>query len=272
MWCEEAVLTDYKEKQTLQFKIWDKHLVGKVELQAGHFNKEGFNGELPLEGAGDGIRAYLRFKIKPPNMPYPPAVSPKLDVEIQRKSKEESWGLALDFQDGNNLYISEITEGPFKKYNDGQEDQDLQVMVTDFIQAVNGKTTNMVGELKDSEKATVTIMRAVDVTMIVEKGEGSLMSDFERKDVSSGGLVIKTIGETGMFKAYNDQTADPVLRFHVKDRIVRINGKAGNSMELYRMIEHAQGKFQVSVVRCAPDDADHRWSKTSSANRWSFYD
>merc|ERR1712008_47580 len=192
--------------------------------------------------------------------------------EVQRNSKEELWGLAFDLQDGNNLYVSNIAEGPFKKYNDGQDNEDLQVIVTDFIQAVNGNTTNMVDELNVAEKATVTIRRAVVLTLIVEKGEGSLLSEFERKDVSSVGLVIKKLGEKGMFKAYNDQTEDPVLRFQVNDRIVRINGTAGNSMELHRMIEHAQGKFQVSVVRCAPDDEGKRWSKTTSANRWSFYD
>jgi len=276
MWREEAPLPEYKKNQALQFTVWDRNFggsdyLGKVELRAGYFNKNGFNGDLPMEEAGTNNRAYLRFKIKPPNNPYPPPMLPKFDVEVERSSKEESWGLTLDLQDDRQVYISNITEGPFKKYNDGQDQDDLKVIATDFITVVNGKTTQLVDELKTSEKATVTVRRGLDLTMIVEKGEASLASDFAPKKVSDGGLVINTLGEKGMFKAYNDQTEDPNMRFQVSDRIVSVNGKTGNSLELHRMIEHAQGTFHVTVIRCAPD-GNVQFGCSNTANRWSFYD
>jgi len=94
----------------------------------------------------------------------------------------------------------------------------------------------------------------LDLTMIVEKGEASLPP--APKHVSDGGFVIKTLGKKGMFNAYNDQTEDPNMRFQINDRIVSINGKTVNSLELHRMMEHAQGIFRAAVIRCAPDDTD----------------
>jgi len=275
MWREEAPLRDYMKNQALQFKVWDKDgagadYLGKAELPAAYFNNDGFNGELPMEEVGTGIKAFLRFKIKPPMKPYPPPVLPKFDAEVEKSSKEEPWGLALDIQDDSHLYITDITEGPFKRYNDGQDRDDLKVAVTDFITAVNGKTTQLLNEIKDSEKVTVTIRRGLDLRMILEKGEASVDSDFDRKTRSDGGLMIKTLSEKGMFKAYNDQTEDPNMKFQVNDRIVSINGKQATNRELYRMLEEAQGTFHMTVMRCAPDDIGQSGS-SDTADRWSYF-
>jgi len=272
MWREEAPLHAYQANQALQFKIWDKDVVGsdylgKVEIQPGSFDTTGFNGELPLEEAGAGVEAYLRLKIKPAHKPYPrPSATPKIEVEIKRRSKSVSWGLSLDMQDEKKAYITHIAAGPFQDYNDGQDNHDLKVRATDFITAVNGKTTHLLEELKASKEAKVTIRRGLDLIMIVEKGEESVTSEFSRKFVSDGGLVIKAIGDQGMIKAHNDQTEDETLKFQVRDRIVKVDGKTGNTKDLFKMLEHAQGKFHVNVIRCATDD-----NRSAEADRWSFY-
>eukprot|EP00419_Tripos_fusus_P008759 CAMPEP_0172662694 /NCGR_PEP_ID=MMETSP1074-20121228/5501_1 /TAXON_ID=2916 /ORGANISM="Ceratium fusus, Strain PA161109" /LENGTH=349 /DNA_ID=CAMNT_0013478625 /DNA_START=149 /DNA_END=1198 /DNA_ORIENTATION=+ len=273
MWREEASLRLYKKKQALQFTVWDKDLLGpaflgKVELKAGYFNKYGFNGELPLEESGKGIIAYLRFKISAPNMPYPKPPSPTFDVGIERNSKYDSWGIELDVQDDRHLYIADIAQGPFQKYNDEQDNDDLKVVVTDFITAVNGKETSILQALKDLEKGTVTIRRGLDLTMIVEKKEASLAAAFACRDVSEGGLVITSLGDRGAFKAYNDETDDPTMKIQIKDRIVSIDGKKGTSIELLRMLENAEGTFQIRIIRCAPDG----FVGDNTANRWCYYD
>mmetsp|Transcript_63707 Transcript_63707/g.126036 ORF Transcript_63707/g.126036 Transcript_63707/m.126036 type:complete len:362 (+) Transcript_63707:93-1178(+) len=268
IWREEASLPAYKKKQALQFKIFDKDLtgsdyLGKVELEAGYFNKVGFNGELPLEEAGTGIKAYLNFKIKPPNGEYPPPPKREFDVEVERRDKDCEWGLTLAKEDESHLFIAEVSEGAFDKYNSTQDNEDLKVMSTDFVTAVDGQKTNLLDNLKQATKATVTIVRAEAVAMVLEKKTASITAEFGRKDVSEGGLVIKKLGDC-MFKEYNDTQNDPDIQVKEGDRIVSINGIYGNSLELERMLQNIEGKFQVGVVRCATDAA--------SGNRWGFFD
>jgi len=269
MWREEAALPAYKKKQGLQFKVFDKDLassdyLGKVELEAGYFNKDGFNGEMPLEEAGTNIKAYLRFKIKPPSKQYPPPPKCEFDAEVERSSKDAEWGLTLAKEDEKHLFIAQVTEGGFQRYNSAQENDDLKVVPTDFITAVDGEKTNLLDKLKQATKVTVTITRGLGLAMILEKNEASLTAEFARQDVSEGGLVIKKLGESGLFKEYNDKTTDPDIQVKEGDRIVSINGIYGNSLELERMLQNIEGKFQVGVVRCATDAA--------SGNRWGFFD
>lgn len=264
----EKPLPEYKKNMVRQVKVlgddFGSDCLGKIDLEGDYLNDEHIKGILPAEQkAGTGIKAYLWFKIKPPNQSYPPPALSQFDVEVERSSQEESWGLYFHVQDDRQIYISGIMEGPFTRYNDVQDNYDLKVAATDFITAVNGKTTQLVDELKTSQKATLTIRRGVDLTMFVEKGQARFASDL--LNVSGAGLVIKSLGKDGMFKAYNDQTNDPNMSFQVNDRIVSINGKTGKSSELQRMIKHAQGKFNITVIRCPPDDNGQSGRQTSGA-------
>jgi len=269
MWREEASLAGLKRKQGLQFKVFDKDMVGsdflgKVELDFGYFSKEGFNGELPLEEAGAGIKAYLRFKIKAPGGEYPPPPKFEFDVEVERSSKDNNWGLTLAKEDESHLFIAHLDEGPFTNYNNTQETDDYKVVPTDFITKVDGDTSNLLSNLKEAKKATVTIVRALALAVILEKKEASLTAEFARNDVSEGGLVIKKLGESGLFKEYNDTQTDTDIQMKAGDRIVCINGIYGNSLELERMLQNIEGKFQCGVVRCAAD--------AQGGNRWGFFD
>jgi len=66
-WNHEAILTDYVVGDSLVFKVYDVDYIslGYLVLPSEKFHPQGFEGELPLEEAGEGVSAVLRLKIQP---------------------------------------------------------------------------------------------------------------------------------------------------------------------------------------------------------------
>jgi len=67
-WNHEGVLNDYTVGDSLVFKIYDSDYIflGSLVLPSEKFHPHGFEGELPLEDAGEDGTAALRLKIEPP--------------------------------------------------------------------------------------------------------------------------------------------------------------------------------------------------------------
>jgi hypothetical protein len=66
-WNHEATLTDHVMGDSLVFKVYDVDYVclGSLVLPSEKFHPDGFEGELPLDEAGEGVAAALRLKIQP---------------------------------------------------------------------------------------------------------------------------------------------------------------------------------------------------------------
>jgi len=66
-WNHEGVLNDYTVGDSLEFKIYDVDYIflGSLVLPSEQFHPHGFEGELPLEDAGEDSAAVLRLKIEP---------------------------------------------------------------------------------------------------------------------------------------------------------------------------------------------------------------
>lgn len=70
VWDHADVMIDYRIGDALLFEVWDKDTVGKdflgrVILQSEQFHPDGFDGEIALEDAGEGIEAFLTVHIAP---------------------------------------------------------------------------------------------------------------------------------------------------------------------------------------------------------------
>jgi len=69
VWNHEVEFTDYVVGDSLEFTVWDKDLLkpndllGKATLANQQFHPAGFEGDLPLSDAGNGIKASLRVRI-----------------------------------------------------------------------------------------------------------------------------------------------------------------------------------------------------------------
>merc|ERR1712048_1315554 len=69
VWNHEASIFEYAEGDTITFSVWDKDTVkwddklGNATLSSAQFHSGGFNGELQLADAGDGIEAYLKIEV-----------------------------------------------------------------------------------------------------------------------------------------------------------------------------------------------------------------
>lgn len=69
VWNHEGVINDFGVGDILVFSVYDKDLVGSNSLGSVELTyancQQGFDGELLLENAGNGIRAYLRVLVMP---------------------------------------------------------------------------------------------------------------------------------------------------------------------------------------------------------------
>lgn len=71
-WDEEFVMADYQAGEHLRFQLFDQDIpfvkeddyLGSVVLESSRFCPQGFEGELRLTGAGQGVEAYLEVKVK----------------------------------------------------------------------------------------------------------------------------------------------------------------------------------------------------------------
>merc|ERR1712129_368014 len=68
IWNHTATFNDYVVGDSLLFKIYDVDYIplGSLVLPSEKFHPHGFEGELPLEDAGEDGTAVLRLKIEPP--------------------------------------------------------------------------------------------------------------------------------------------------------------------------------------------------------------
>jgi len=177
-WLEEFEVWEFEETSKLEFKVYDKDLVGsdylgKVVLTADSFMGKGCNADFPMLEAGNNVKAYLGVKIKMTDQEdYPVGPPPEFEVTVEMGGGNKDYGLDVDAQDMKNLQVCEVDNvGAFKKYND-QNDPSVQVIKSDFIVSVNSKAESqeMVKEFKEP-KVNVKLVRALDVAVLLENDD-----------------------------------------------------------------------------------------------------
>jgi C-terminal processing protease CtpA/Prc len=83
------------------------------------------------------------------------------------------------------------------------------------------------------------------------------------------GLVVTAVNE-GLFADWNEsQTEDPVAKVQVGDRIMRVGGAMGGALAVSKAIQKVSGKFQLTLVRAAPELFDEG-QKTDGSSHWRF--
>jgi len=263
LWKEEFAVENWEDGADLEFGLYDKDLIGsdllgKTIVKYDRF-KDGFNGDLQLEATGGKkYRAFLRVKIKPPNKVYPPGPSPEYSVSLE-KGNLKSLGLDVDTQDSKNLYISAISEeGPAVDWNRKAEPEN-QLVHGDFIVAINGVSGNarlMLDEIKKNDQVNFKVRRGIDITIVLE-ADGSKEWGIETsKNPQGDGLVVLAPPNPGLIADWNESTNDPASMIQVGDRILRVGQNSG-AREVAKAINEVRGKFQIHLVRPAPEQSSH---------------
>jgi len=273
VWKEEYEYEEWEAGAELEFHLYDKDVIGsdylgKAIIEYNRF-EEGFHGDLQLEetdtdGQNEKYRAYLRVKIKPPGKFYPRGPLHSYDLTLSL-GDAKSYALDVDTQDRKTLFIVGVGEGPASEYN-SQATAELQLVRGDFIIEANGAFGNSVDLLqrfKDDNEIAIKIRRAQDATLIMERKsvtnedgtEGSLQPlGIVCPDHPKGeGLVILELNE-GLFMDWNEmQTDNPASQVYVGDRITRVGNVSGSAENIEKAIQEVSGKFQLGLVRAAPE-------------------
>jgi len=277
LWKEEFVLKEWRHGAELEFHLYDKDLIGsdylgKTVVQYDCF-QDGFNGDLQLEETDtDGHCAYLRIKIKPPGKVYPPGPSPEYSVTL-KKGEFNSYGLDVDSQDPKTLYITSIAEkGPAAVWNQ-QATPENQLVRGDFIVEANGARADakaITEHLKQAHDIVMKVRRGIDVTMVLEANGSMLDWGIEMPEPPKGdGVLVLAVNEPGLIADWNASTEDPVTKVQVGDRILRV-GKNNGAQKVAKAMKEARGKFQVHLVRVAPEVFDREGQKKEGSSHWRF--
>mmetsp|Transcript_36571 Transcript_36571/g.72312 ORF Transcript_36571/g.72312 Transcript_36571/m.72312 type:complete len:364 (+) Transcript_36571:42-1133(+) len=277
LWKEEFAVENWEDGADLEFGLYDKDLIGsdllgKTIVKYDRF-KDGFNGDLQLEATGGKkYRAFLRVKIKPPNKVYPPGPSPEYSVTL-KKGEFNSYGLDVDSQDPKTLYITSIAEkGPAAVWNQ-QATPENQLVRGDFIVEANGARADakaITEHLKQAHDIVMKVRRGIDVTMVLEANGSMLDWGIEMPEPPKGdGVLVLAVNEPGLIADWNASTEDPVTKVQVGDRILRV-GKNNGAQKVAKAMKEARGKFQVHLVRVAPEVFDREGQKKEGSSHWRF--
>lgn len=256
-WEENFDVFEYNDGEELEFKVYDKDLVGsdllgKVVLTKELFAVNGVNGEFELEETGTNIRAYLALKIKVLGQDYPLGSATEFEVTVE-KGEDTNYGLRIDEQGKLDLQVYEVEPGAIQNHNESVK-PDIQVRKSDFIMAVNGVKDNCEEMMKqfNEPKITLKLRRALDFTVILEKEElNTKLGIIVPKPMKNDVLAILRI-EDGMIKDYNDKCSKESDKIIALDRIITVKGEKGSAGQLKAKLDMMKGKFQVGLQRPHP--------------------
>jgi len=261
-WSEEFDVGELEKDEKLEFKVWDKDVVGtdclgKVVVAPDSFMEQGCNQDFLMAEAGQDIRAYLGLKIKLQGQErYSDGPPPEFQVIIEKGEGAAEYGLEIDSQDQKYLQILKVDEGAFKKYNESA-DPSVQVIKSDFIVSVNNGmgAEDMIKQFQ-VPRVAVSLVRALDTALLLENNDGKKKHGlkFPFKMQKNDVLVVMEIGD-GYIKEYNDKCGQESQKIRVYDRIVSVKGRVGKPDTLKVLLEKATGKFQLGIQRPCPVEA-----------------
>lgn len=237
----------------LELSVWDKPengqelLIGKTTLAADKFELKGLNKEVRLGSEG---QASIYLKICPAGGSYPPALSPIVQINCEKK-EGQSLGLALDGADGKmGLIVSIDTTGPFAEENDRRE-PDERMVAGDFLVAVNGikgEFGKLAAAGKSAGVVNLEFIKATYFRVFLERSpaEKPLGASFTCGP-SSNGLLI-TAMSAGAMQDHSEVHKDTAIK--AGDWICEVNGFRGPGSELFNRMK-APGLLELVVGRPA---------------------
>eukprot|EP00421_Protoceratium_reticulatum_P064386 CAMPEP_0168418984 /NCGR_PEP_ID=MMETSP0228-20121227/32039_1 /TAXON_ID=133427 /ORGANISM="Protoceratium reticulatum, Strain CCCM 535 (=CCMP 1889)" /LENGTH=395 /DNA_ID=CAMNT_0008432861 /DNA_START=26 /DNA_END=1213 /DNA_ORIENTATION=+ len=265
VWKEEFEVLDWEAGQELSFGVFDADLarnqsLGQALLPSDLFTKAGFNGEIKLNEAGEGIDAYLKVKVKLHKQDYPRGPPAEIEIKVEKDPTQKLLGLDLDPNDGKTLYVTEVKAGPFKSYNEGTPQgasgapPERQIQKGDFIIKVNGiknDSEKMLGALKKDTSIELTLKRPMEITAALKRSDPKqpLGLDFYRP-VGISSVLVTAVQSSGPAAAWNKANWSQELL--VGDRVVAVRGQRGSGKDLLNLLKEEADDAAAPSGCCAP--------------------
>lgn len=204
-----------------------------------------------LKGQEIAKRGYLEEEEEPPLQPG------EFEVCINaEKFLGCDPGIDLDVTDPETLLVLRVRSGPFKEWNESQEDKQLHVRHLDRIMEVNGVQGDcfrlelgMHGFKKESHEKwlKLRLRRPQEFELDLRKsasGDGAKEAKVGLDVVTTAmeSLLVKRVKE-GLVKRWN--SSNPEQAIQQGDRIVEVNKIRGDSQ---RMLEAVGGEDELHIV------------------------
>jgi hypothetical protein len=162
-----------------------------------------------------------------------------------KKGDDACLGLDVDNTDGPSLLVDAVQEGLVKDWNAAHPE--CEVRPRDRIVDVNGVAGDaniIIEELSVSPSLSITIRRPVEYSVSITKPTENQFLGLELSYCAGGATLLVMQVNEGLVRSWNDAHPDLVV---VKgDRVVEVNGLAGNSRELF----DALVKHEVVQIKC----------------------
>jgi len=284
VWNEDFSKDDFISGEPLEFEVWDDdgpagddnlgHAVVDYEV----FKGSGFSGEIQLQGAGNGISAYVHLRIKVGSEPHLiPGHKHEFDIELEKDQDDKGFlGLKLDTQDGKTACVTEIEmKGACQKHNDNVDEhrEGHHIRKGDFIVSANEAKddSNLILEelKKKDEKVKIHIKRAMEIKVDVLKKDDTkhVPLGLHFRDPVGYSLIITKVDEESAvdkwnkgqgkvkkkYKVGHGTQEDPSLQIQPGDRIIAVAGLAAKASDLHRRINLQHEHLSFTVVRPVPD-------------------
>jgi len=268
-WNEEVEVARTMDNESIEFLVYRQKthfsfLMGRAVLDNGLFQSFGFNGEVELHDGKGMILGTLAVKVKmdgQQDFPEPVREDSEQSGQEDENSNEVALavhgapgkpvGLSVDIQDGITVYVSEVKEGPFLRYNRRIRCKDLQLKPGDFITRVNGVKGNsakILEQLQLSGDMEVVACRPSNVVIQLKRDRPEQNFGILVTNHSIGRtLLLDGVMEGSPLQAWN--LANPDDAIVAGDRVVAVNGQRGTAAQLMEVILNQKNECQVTFAR-----------------------
>jgi len=146
---------------------------------------------------------------------------------------------------------------------------------------MGGSARGMLCKLRDDNTVTIKVRRGIETTLFLDRksvsdDDGHLLSGFQPlgiewpEDPQGSGLVVRAVNE-GLFADWNEsQTENPTAMVRVGDRIIRVDNTTDGAVTISKAIQEVSHKFQLSLVRPAPESFDGDGKSKDGFSNWRF--
>merc|ERR1712008_269517 len=184
----------------------------------------------------------MGLQVKEKGKEYPSGPSGQLSLTIERSSVNVSWGAKVNGQDGVTLVVDDLDHSGHIGSLNGQRAPEEQLLASDYILSVNcvsGTSMDLANELVENTKVDLIVKRGRETTILMNRGD-------IRKTLGLGlampvgkSLVITGI-LPGLSQEYNSKATFECQQLKAGHRIVAVDGRRGNAMELGRLLPEFQ--------------------------------
>jgi len=260
MWNIEAEIDHYVLGATLEFSIYDqcpnggtRHSLGTASLDSEVFNPNGLNGEIEVKKSEGGI-GFLWLQVKQKGKEYPHGPSSQLSMTIERSSVNVSWGAKVNGQDGVTLVVDALDHGGHIGSLNNLRAPEERLLASDYILSVNcvsGTSLDLAAEFIESTKVDLVVRRGRETTVLINRGDMGKSLGLGLATPIGNSLVITGI-LPGILQEYNSKTTFECQKLKAGHRIVAVDGRRGNAVELGKLLAEVKGKFKLTVLHCMP--------------------